>query len=128
MPGPLTYAAITLLARDPIAQIKRGLAAKKAARTAKEPDLHILHLATEAERIMKESQPVIEPPIRLYGPPLTDQVSRFLLLGAVGPDLPRYTSFFAPAQRWVFDMLHKGTPDEHRERVLVHSTDLVFNF
>ncbi|HEY9227487.1 MAG TPA: zinc dependent phospholipase C family protein, partial [Gemmatimonadaceae bacterium] len=128
MPGPITYAAVTLLARDRIGQIRRALAAKKAAGNAKELDLHVLHLATEAERMMNASQPVIEPPVRLYGPPLTEHVSRFTLLGAVGPDLPRYGAYFVQGQRWLFDTLHKGTPDEHRERVLTNSTNLVFDF
>jgi hypothetical protein len=128
MPGPITYVAVALLARDRIGQIRRALAAKKAAGNAKELDLHILHLATEAERMMNASQPVIEPPVRLYGPPLTEHVSRFTLLGAVGPDLPRYAAFFAQGQRWLFDTLHKGTPDEHRERVLAKSTNLIFDF
>ena len=128
MPGPITYAAITLLARDRIGQIKRALQARKAAGTAKELELHVLHLATQAELMMNASQPVIEPPVRLYGPPLTEQVSRFTLLGAVGPDLPRYAAYFVPGQRWLFDTLHKGTPDEHRELVLTNSTNLVFDF
>lgn len=128
MPGPITYAAITLLARDRLGQIRRALVAKKAAGTAKELELHVLHLATEAERMMSTSQPVIDPPVRLYGPPLTDQVSRFTLLGAVGPDLPRYAAYFTPGKDWLFNTLHKGTPDEHREKVLTNSTNLVFDF
>ena len=128
MPGPITYAAITLLARDRIGQIKRALQAKKTAGTARELDLHVLHLATQAELMMNATQPVIEPPVRMYGPPLTEQVSRFTLLGAIGPDLPRYAAYFVPGQRWLFDTLHKGTPDEHRERVLTNSTNLVFDF
>ncbi len=128
MPGPITYAAITLLARDRLGQIRRALAAKKATGTAKELELHVLHLATEAERMMSASQPVIDPPVRLYGPPLTDQVSRFTLLGAVGPDLPRYAAYFAPGKDWLFHTLHKGRPDEHREKVLANSTNLVFDF
>ncbi|MGQ0648979.1 MAG: zinc dependent phospholipase C family protein [Gemmatimonadaceae bacterium] len=128
MPGPLTYAAVTLLARDRLQQIRRALAGKQAAGTAKELELHVLHLATTAEEMMSAAQPVIEPPLRLYGPPLTDHVSRFTLLGAIGPDLPRYAAFFVPGKDWLFNSLHKGSPDEHREKVLVHSTDLVFDF
>ncbi len=128
MPGPITYAAVTLLARDRLGQIRRALAAKKAAGAAKELELHVLHLAAEAERMMSASQPVIDPPVRLYGPPLTDHVSRFTLLGAIGPDLPRYAAYFNPGQRWLFDTLHKGTPDQHREKVLANTTNLVFDF
>ncbi len=128
MPGPLTYAAITLLARDRIGQIRRALSNKKAAGTAHELELHVLELATQAEAMMKATEPVIEPPVRMYGPPLTDQVSRFLLLGAIGPDLPRYGAYFNPGQRWLFDTLHKGTPDGDRERVLANTTNLVFDF
>jgi hypothetical protein len=128
MPGPITYAAVALLARDRIGQIRRALQAKKDAGNAKEIDLHVLYLATQAESMMSASQPVIEPPIRLYGPPLTDHVSRFTLLGAIGPDLPRYAAYFVPGQRWLFDTLHKGTPDTDRERALANSTNLVFDF
>src|SRR5688500_10476621 len=77
---------------------------------------------------MSAPQPRIEPPLRLYGPPLTDGVSRFVMLGAVGPDLPRYAAMYAPGQEWLWDTLHKGNPDEHRERVLARSTDFVFTF
>src|SRR6266705_1318001 len=108
MPGPLTYAAITLLARDRLQQIKRALAAKNASGNAKALELHVLHLATQAEWMMSASQPVIEPPVRLYGPPLTDQVSRFTLLGAIGPDLPRYAAYYVPGKDWLFHTLHKG--------------------
>jgi hypothetical protein len=128
MPGPITYAAITLLARDRLGQIKRALTAKKAAGTHSELELHVLHLASAAEEMMSASHPVIDPPVRLYGPPLTDHVSRFTLLGAIGPDLPRYAAYFHPGQRWLYDTLHKGTPDQHREKVLANTTNLVFDF
>ncbi|MEP7000489.1 MAG: zinc dependent phospholipase C family protein, partial [bacterium] len=126
MPGPLTYAAITLLARDRIGQIRRAIAAKKASGPVGELEAHVLHLLTEAERMLNAAQPVIEPPVRMYGPPVT--VSRFTMLGAIGPDLPRYAAYFAPGQRWLFDTLHKGTADANRERVLANSTNLVFDF
>jgi zinc dependent phospholipase C len=128
MPGPITYAAVTLLARDRLGQIRRALAARKEAGTAKELELHVLHLTAAAEAMMSASQPVIAPPVRLYGPPLTDHVSRFTLLGAIGPDLPRYAAYFQPGQRWLMDTLHKGTPDPHREKVLANTTNLIFDF
>lgn len=128
MPGPITYAAIALLARDRLGQIRRALVAKQSAGPLKEIESHVLFLATQAEQMMSASQPVIDPPVRLYGPPLTDHVSRFMLLGAMGPDLPRYAAYFVPGQRWLFDTLHKGSPDTDREHVLIKSTDLVFDF
>ena len=36
-----------------------------------------------------------EPPVTLYGPPSGDQVSKFLMMGAVGPDIPGYAAFSA---------------------------------
>jgi Zinc dependent phospholipase C len=128
MPGPLTYSAIALLARDRLQQIGRMLGAKDLAGSATELELHVLQLARQAGAMMTATQPVIDPPARLYGPPLTDSVSRFALLGAIGPDLPRYAAYFVEGKDWLFDTLHKGTPDEHREKVLVGSTTLVFDF
>ena len=128
MPGPLTYVAVALLARDRLGQIRDALAAKKANGTAREIELQVLYLAQRAHAMMSATQPRIDPPLRLYGPPLTDGVSRFVMLGAVGPDLPRYAAMYAPGQQWLSDTLHKGNPDEHRERVLARSTDFVFTF
>ncbi len=128
MPGPLTHVAVALLARDRLAQIRDALLAKKANGTAREIELQVLYMAQKAHSIMSAAQPRIEPPLRLYGPPLTDGVSRFVMLGAVGPDLPRYAAMYAPGQEWLWDTLHKGNPDEHRERVLARSTDFVFTF
>jgi hypothetical protein len=126
MPGPLTYVAVALLARDRLGQVKQALAAKKAAGTAKEIELQVLYLAEKAHAMLSAAQPTVPAPLRLYGAPLSDQVSRLALLGAMGPDLPRYAAWRAPGQEWLFDTLHKGNPDLHRERVLARSTDLVF--
>jgi hypothetical protein len=129
MPGPLTYAAITLLARDRIGQIRDALAAKLATgRTINDIERQVQFLAARAHRMMSATQPAFPSTLRLYGPPLTDQVSKFLLLGALGPDLPRYAALFAPGQRWLFDTLHKGTADADREMVLPRSTDFVLEF
>jgi len=128
MAGPITYAAIALLARDRLDQIVRTLRAKNELGTAHELELHVLHLAERAHAMMSAAQPTIAPPVRLYGPPLTDGVSRFMLLGAMGPDLMRYASLFAEGQDWLYHTLHKGTPDENRERIYVESTNTIFLF
>jgi hypothetical protein len=128
MAGAITYAAVALLARERLDHIITTLRAKKQLGTARELELHVLRLAELAHGAMSSAQPTIPPPMRAYGPPLTDGVSRFTLLGAMGPDLMRYASLFAPGQDWLYQTLHKGTPDENRERVYAESTNLVFEF
>lgn len=124
MPGPLTYTAIALLARDRLRQIRDLL-------TARTPDhdleRYVRFLAKKAHGFTTAGGATIEPPIRL-GPPLTDQVSRAFLAGGIGPDIPGYAALFAPGQQWLRDTMHKGTPDEHREKVLAGSTAFVFHF
>src|SRR5712691_2234164 len=130
MPGPLTYAAIALLARDRVGQIQSALQAKvDNGLVINDIERQVLYLAQRAHDMMSgAAQPAIDPPRRLYGSPLTDHVSKFVFLGAIGPDLPKYSALFARGQRWLFDTLHKGSPDENREKVLARSTDFVFEF
>jgi hypothetical protein len=129
MPGPITHAAVALLARDRLGQIRDALAAKIANGTqVNDIERHVQYLARRAHDMMSLAQPAIQAPARLYGPALTDRVSKFLLLGAAGPDLARYAAMNAAGSRWLFDTMHKGTRDEHKERVLVGSTTFPLDF
>jgi hypothetical protein len=125
MPGPLTYAAIMLMARDRLRHIRDALRAKRdSGRRVADIERRVLHLAEQAYDMMSVEGASVPAPLHLYGPPFGDQVSRFALVGSVGPELPSYAALFAPGQSWLRDTLHKGTPDEHREQVLVQSCNL----
>lgn len=129
MPGPITYSAIALLARDRLQQLRRSLRSKiENGRRVSDLERQLAYLAEQAERLMSAPAPAIAPPARLYGPPAGDQVSKFLFMGATGPDIPAFAAQFAPLQRWVRDTLHKGTPDEHHEQSLAWSTDYLLAF
>lgn len=129
MPGPITYAAVALLARDRLARIQSLLRSKiELHPTATDLERQVAYLAEQAVRAMNRSQPTVAPPARLYGPPQGDQVSKFLFLGAVGPEFTAFAAQFAPLQRWLRDTLHKGTPDEQHEQALAYSTDFALEF
>jgi hypothetical protein len=47
--------------------------------------------------------------------PLGQHVSKLAVFGSMGPDLTGFSAVLAPGQSWVFDTIHKGYPDGHRE-------------
>ena len=129
MPGPVTYSAVALLARDRVRSLQRRLQAKQAhGRFFSEAERHLLVLAQRTLLIMDTAPAKVDAPVPLYGPARGDQLSKFLLMGAIGPDLPGYAAFNAKGAHWLRDTLHKGTPDANREQVLVGSTDLPLVF
>ena len=129
MPGPISYAAIALLARDRVREIRDAMAAKAANGTqVRDVERQIKYLAEIAYDTMTTGQPTLEPPIPLYGLPSGDQVSKFLMMGAVGPDLPGYAAPYADGQAWLRDTIHKGTPDSNREQLLAGSANLPLAF
>ncbi|CAD5366052.1 membrane hypothetical protein [Rubrivivax sp. A210] len=129
MPGPITYAAVALMARDRVRSLQRRLKAKQAhGRFFSEAERHLLVLSERALAIVNNAPAGVSAPTPLYGPARGDQLSKFLLMGAIGPELPGYAAFNAKGQRWLRDTLHKGTPDANREQVLAGSTDLPLAF
>lgn len=129
MPGPITYAAVALLARDRLARIQARLTTKTRRRPpGADLERQLAYLARKASDHMTRAQPGVAPPLRLYGPPTGDQVSKFLFMGAVGPEFTAFAAPFAPLQRWLRDTLHKGTPDAHFEQALSYSTDFAIEF
>jgi hypothetical protein len=120
---------VALMARDRVRTLARRLRAKQAhGRFFSEVERHLLVLAERAQRIMDTAPAGVEAPTPLYGPARSDTLSKFLLMGAIGPELPGYAAFNACGQAWLRDTLHKGTPDANREQVLVGSTDLPLVF
>lgn len=128
MPGPINYSAIALLARDRLRTVHASLNAKVHDRGGTDLEWQVAYLAGKAYGLMNAGAPMISPPLRLYGPPASDQVSKFLFMGAAGPEIPSFAAAYAPLQRWIRDTMHKGTPDEHHEQVLSYSTDFLFAF
>ena len=129
MPGPIVYAGITLIARDRLRQLRDALRAKEAGgRVVNDLERQVRYLADRAFEMLSAHHPSVESPARLYGPGLEDRVSKFSLLGALGPELPAYAALFAPGQAWLRDLLHKGTPDANREKVVAATSDFVLAF
>ncbi len=129
MPGPITYAAVALMVRDRLRRIDQTLSAKIARRGDATPLEHQVRLlAAQAHAAMAAGQPTITPPARLTGPPEGDAVSKFLFMGAVGPEFTGFAAVNAPLQRWLRDTLHKGTPDAQHEQALAYSTDFLLAF
>lgn len=129
MPAVLTHKSIMLLARERVANI-RDLLLVKVNKGATVTDLEhrLLHLAKQTHDLMSDNSvtdPVIEPPSgSVYVTPLGKGVSRFAVMGSMGPDIPAFSAALKPGQQWVFDLIHKGNPDADRERVVARTTDL----
>lgn len=130
MPAVLTHKAIMLMARERLAEIIDVVSgAMDARRAAGQPvrnlETRLLALAREARRQMS-TQPHSDGslPGQLFARPVDDKVSRFAVMGAMGPDITAFSAILAPGQAWVFDTVHKGTPDHDREMVRAGTCDL----
>ncbi|MET0396010.1 MAG: zinc dependent phospholipase C family protein [Longimicrobiaceae bacterium] len=126
MPAVLTHKAIMLLARERLADIRARLTVKKnSGGQLTDVELRILHLADKAHTLLSRAMPV-DADVTLGVGSLGAGVSRFAVMGSMGPDITGFSGVLAnPAGKWVFDLVHKGTPDENREPVVARSTDLV---
>src|SRR2546425_984698 len=108
-----------LLSRARLFEIRDLLRARVTVRPATDLEHRLLFLADQASRMMSVP-PVPSAPLTTD---LADQISKFAVLGSVGPDLVAFSSMLAPGQAWVFDTMHKGNPDRNRERVVAGTTD-----
>lgn len=125
MPGPITYSAVTVLTRDRLRQIRDALRAKLDTGTqVRDIERQLYHLADRAFHMLSAEGDTVDAPLQLYGPPFGDRISRYALMGALGPDLPSYGAPQAAGVEWLRDTLHNGTPDPSRARVLAGSTNL----
>ncbi|NEA30680.1 hypothetical protein [Streptomyces sp. SID13031] len=50
-------------------------------------------------------------------------IGQYALLGALGFELPGFTSVLAPGGGWVSDLMRRGTPDPYRSRVAVPASE-----
>jgi hypothetical protein len=130
MPAVLTHTAIMLLARQRLADVKSVLDARIAARWAagQRPlliEVRVAELAGAALQIMK-APPHVDAtvPGASIASALSEKVSKFAVMGAMGPDIPAFGNILDPGQGWLFDTVHKGNPDRHREVVNARTSDL----
>jgi hypothetical protein len=130
MPAVLTHKTIMLLARERLRHISE-LIKRKVESGAPVSDLEhrVRHIADKAFVLMSENagaQPAIQHPGGdVYVRPLGGGVSRFAVMGSMGPDIPGFSALFSPGQAWVFDTVHKGNPDANREQVVARTHTFV---
>jgi hypothetical protein len=127
MSGILTHKAVMLLARERLQQIKALLTARVASGLLVHPlEQRILLLADQALTRMGElPHAEIDFPDRGLAPAIGRGVSKFAVLGSMGPAIPGFSRPFVRNHEWVFDLLHKGSPDADHERVVAQTTDFV---
>jgi hypothetical protein len=117
MPAALTHTAILLLAGQRLRQVRRVLRGRRGDFAQR-----VAYLADRAlEMLTSLPRPAL--PNKQSGDPFFE-VSKLAVLGAMGPDVPAFAALLAPGNAWVFDTVHKGTPDAHREAVRAGTTDL----
>ena len=140
MPAVLTHKAITLLARDRLVQI-RDLTARMIERKTvagvniPRIEVRINQLADTAVRMMNTGPTADVTLARARDSGFSGEpdvfgsgISKFAILGSMGPDLPAFAEVFRPGQAWVFDTVHKGSPDYNREAVVAGTMDMALGF
>lgn len=128
MPAVLTHKAILLLARERLAEVRDALKAKvRSGQHVTNVDRRMFALATRAHDLLSTPpHPSTDLPGEPYVRPLGQDVSQFAVMGSMGPDITGFSALLAPGQAWVFDTVHKGTPDSHREAVVAGTCELPF--
>ncbi len=136
MPAVLTHKAILLLARDRLVQIRdvtaRMIERKLVAGTRVPLIEHRMNLLADAAVRMMNTVPTADVTMArardsgFGGEPdvFGGGISKFAILGCMGPDLPAFAEVFRSGQGWVFDTVHKGTPDYNREAMVAGTTDM----
>lgn len=120
-----------LLARERIAQIRDALQAKRNTPGVVHTDLEekLLRLSRLTYDMMSAlPHPTTTLPGAPYVRPLGEGISKFAVMGSMGPDLTAFSALLAPGQAWVFDTVHKGTPDASREMVVASTCDFALEF
>ncbi|HYI00864.1 zinc dependent phospholipase C family protein [Hyalangium sp.] len=130
MPAVLTHKSIMLLARERLRLISELLKHKvESGAPVSDLEHRVRFLADKAYTLMSENagaQPAIQHPAgEVYVRPLGGGVSRFAVMGSMGPDIPGFSALFSPGQEWAFDTIHKGNPDANRERVVARTHTFV---
>lgn len=132
MPAVLTHKAIMMLTRDRLRDLRRRMKVVRdrklmfgTPRSALEDKVY--KLADLAVQAMEEPSGADDVIRSFSGTPEVggvNPISRFAVMGAMGPDIPGFSEAFNPGQAWVFDTIHKGNPDYNRELVNAGTTDM----
>jgi hypothetical protein len=127
MPAVLAHKSVALLARERIREVVVALE-NKARRGGAMSDLErrVLHLAQKALDLSNRPAPAADAfsaPGGTYFPPLGAGISKFVVMGTMAPDIAAFSAVFARNQAWVFDTIHKGSPDANREAVAAGTAD-----
>lgn len=127
MSGILTHKAVVLLARERLLQTQSLLRVRVASQSFVHPlERRLQFLVNETvTRLGAQPQAEIDFPDRGLGPAVGRGISKFAVLGSMGPALPGFSRPFVRNHEWVYDVLHKGNPDADRERVIAQTTDFV---
>jgi len=131
MPAVLTHKTVMLLARKRLQEIEEALRAKRLAAAVPLTNIEerVASLAKKAFDFMSsDPPPKLEFPGVPFSRPLGSGVSRFAVMGSMGPDIPAFSAALQPGQAWVFDNIHKGYPEEGREAVVAGTCDFIFSF
>lgn len=136
MPAVLTHKSIMLLARERVSRIHAALQAKVDAGgpNITTLDRQMLAIAAETSRIFaSEPRPRTELPGILFANPVgadgdSYPISQYAVMGSMGPDITAFSHILTKGQAWVFDTVHKGTPDPNRELVNAQTCDFVLTF
>jgi hypothetical protein len=136
MPAVLTHKTIMLLAQERVKDIRRILQARidSGAPDVTTLERRLLAIATECTRIFtSDPRPDTQLPGVAFATPVGNDttsypVSQFAVLGSMGPDLPGFSALLQAGQSWVFDTIHKGTPDANRELVNAQTNDFIMEF
>lgn len=138
MPAVLTHKAITLLTRERLRRLHDAttrLIERKQLRgdMVSALELKINRLSRQASFIMS-APPLVDARTtqqrREFVGGSTDlfsSVSKFAVMGSMGPDIPAFSHVFQPGQGWAFDTIHKGTPDYNREALVARTTDMALS-
>src|ERR1700749_31258 len=103
MPAILTHKAIMFLARERIQDIRDRLLLKKGVGlTLTDLELRVLRLARLTHSAMSDSDPtrdaIVTPSEADWPDGFGAGVSRFSVMGSMGPDIPGLAALLAPAQ------------------------------
>jgi hypothetical protein len=130
MPAILTHKAIMMLARERVRDIRDRLTFKKASAVPlTDLELRLLRLSSLTFTLMSDGDdnPAEAPSLPTdpaWPAGFGAGVSRYAVMGSMGPDIPGMSAIVAPAQAAWFDMIHKGTPDANREQVNARTSDM----
>lgn len=134
MQGLLTHKATMLLARERLSSLKRSLetaiALKAAAGQVQVIEYEFVHLVRQAlEMLSAQPHPSTELPGAPWFSPVGEGVSKFAVMGTLGPSLIRQAARLSSDQisvEWLTTTLRSGHPDPQHAPVHARSTDFIF--